>query len=173
MKAACSGWSSASLPSPSIVVSSAPAWATASARQLFARRPSMRIVHEPHWPWSQPFFAPVRPSCSRRRSSSVVRVSTVRRCSAPLMVSVTSASIGGGRLPRECCGYGLGHEAWLKDHLTPGEAEGSEPQHREARVAFAVFFERGRRQVDGSAVGLHDELLGAPEEVDFVGADDR
>src|SRR3954447_12944124 len=98
----------------------------------------------------------------------VVRVSTVSRCSAPLTVSVTSASIGGGTFPRQCCGYGLGYEAWLVDHLPPGEAEGSEPHHRVDGVASAVFLESLRRQVGGSAVGLDDELLRAPEEVDFL-----
>src|SRR3954453_14060843 len=98
----------------------------------------------------------------------VVRESTVSRCSAPLTLSVTSASIGGGTLPRQCCGYGLGYEAWLVDHLPPGEAEGSEPHHRVDGVASAVFLESLRRQVGGSAVGLDDELLRAPEEVDFL-----
>ena len=50
-----------------------------AARWRAGRR--CRIVHAPHWPWSQPFFAPVSPRCSRRRSSSVVRTSTASWCS--------------------------------------------------------------------------------------------
>src|SRR5581483_8072287 len=69
---ALASWSGCSAPSanPSTVTISAPAWAAASARQALVRRPSTRIVHEPHWPWSQPFLAPVSPTCSPRRSSS-------------------------------------------------------------------------------------------------------
>ena len=50
-----------------------PATATASVRHDNTRRPSSRTVQAPHWPWSQPFFAPVRPTCSRSASSNVVR----------------------------------------------------------------------------------------------------
>src|SRR3954468_23459752 len=72
---------------------SAPWWATARARQAFARRPSIRIVQAPHCPWSQPFFAPVSPRCSRTRSSSVVRASIATRCGSPLFRSSISASM--------------------------------------------------------------------------------
>ena len=61
-----------------MVVISAPCAATARVRQELTRRPSMSTVQAPHWPWSQPFLLPVRSRCSRRRSSSEVRVSMVR-----------------------------------------------------------------------------------------------
>ena len=84
-----------------IVTSSAPSCATASARQALARRPSSNTVHAPHCPWSQPFFAPVRPSCSRRRSRSDMRVSSSSECSSPFTNSVTFASSAmGERYPR-------------------------------------------------------------------------
>src|SRR3954465_7267146 len=85
--------------SPSIVVISAPSWATASARQLLIRRPSAISVHAPHWPRSQPFFVPVSPSRSRRASSRVVRTSTVSRRPAPFTRRVTAASLTPTELP--------------------------------------------------------------------------
>src|SRR5215212_7628559 len=92
MKARCRGCNSPFSASPSAVMISDPSYATARARQLLARLPSRRTVHAPHWPWSQPFFGLVIPSRSRRASSSVVRVSTVRCRSAPSTQSVISAS---------------------------------------------------------------------------------
>ena len=47
----------------------------ASDRQELMRRPLTRTVQAPHWPWSQPFFVPVRSRCSRSASSSVVLMS--------------------------------------------------------------------------------------------------
>lgn len=47
-------------------------------------RPSSSTVQAPHWPWSQPFLVPMRSSRSRRASSRVVRLSTVRECVSPL-----------------------------------------------------------------------------------------
>jgi hypothetical protein len=41
------------------------------------------------------------------------------------------------------------------------------------RVALAVFFERGRGEVRRGAVGLDDQPLRSPEEVDLVGTDGR
>ena len=63
--------------SPSIVVTSAPSFMTASVRQELMRLPSTSTVQAPHWPWSQPFFVPVRPRCSRRASSRVVHGATL------------------------------------------------------------------------------------------------
>ena len=45
-------------------------------------------VQAPHWPWSHPFFVPVRPSRSRSRSSSDIRLSTVTARGSPLTVTV-------------------------------------------------------------------------------------
>ena len=63
------------------------------------RRPSSSTVHAPHWPWSQPFFGAVTPSCSRSASSRVVRVSTRSACRLPSTRRVTSVkwadSMGG------------------------------------------------------------------------------
>ena len=53
------------------------------------RRPLIRTVQAPHWPWSHPFFVPVRPMCSRSASSTAVRASMVRGLSAPLIRRVT------------------------------------------------------------------------------------
>jgi hypothetical protein len=77
--------------SPSIVVTDAPSYATASARQPLTRRPSTSTVQAPHCPWSHPFFAPVRSRRSRSRSRSDVRVSRSSVRSTPLIVSVTVA----------------------------------------------------------------------------------
>jgi hypothetical protein len=44
------------------------------------------------WPWSQPFFAPVNPSRSRRTSSSDVRVSRISDRSSPFTRSEISTS---------------------------------------------------------------------------------
>src|SRR5262249_8062250 len=45
-------------------------------RQELMRRPLTRTVQAPHWPWSQPFFEPVRPRWLRSASRSVVRGSS-------------------------------------------------------------------------------------------------
>src|SRR5882724_7383189 len=58
---------------PSIVVISSPSCIAAKQRHEFTRRSLMCTVHAPHWPWSHPFFDPVRCKCSRRQSRSVVR----------------------------------------------------------------------------------------------------
>ena len=50
-------------------------------------------MHDPHCPWSQPFFGDVTPRRSRSASSSVVRVSTVRVWLLPSTINVISASI--------------------------------------------------------------------------------
>src|SRR5215213_229199 len=92
MKARCRGCNSPFSASPSAVMISDPSYATARARQLLTRLPSRRRVHAPHWPWSQPFFGLVIPRRSLSASRSVVRVSTVRRLSAPSTRSVISAS---------------------------------------------------------------------------------
>src|SRR6478672_738578 len=49
----------------------------------------MCTVHAPHWPWSHPFFEPVRCKCSRRQSSSVVRGSIRRSYFLPFTRRVT------------------------------------------------------------------------------------
>src|SRR6266699_3060121 len=79
--------------SPSMVTIWASWCATASARQLFTRRPSSKMVQAPHCPWSQPFLGPVSPRRSRSASRSVVRVSMTRRCSVPFTQRVISMSI--------------------------------------------------------------------------------
>src|SRR5579864_3546881 len=85
---------SASAPAnPSIVTIWASWYATASARQLFTRRPSSKIVQAPHCPWSQPFLGPVSPRRSRSASRSVVRVSMKSRCATPFTRRVISRSI--------------------------------------------------------------------------------
>ena len=90
--AACSGCSAVRPPGPRSSTISAPSCVTASARQR-VRAPAVdSTVHAPHWPWSQPFFVPVRPRCSRSRSSSDVRVSSSSDCCSPFTRRVTEAS---------------------------------------------------------------------------------
>ena len=77
-----------------------------SVRQELTRRPSTSTVQAPHWPWSQPFFVPVRSRCSRSASSRVVhgrdlemRLGAVDRegdrnpCRAPGWSSATAAPL--------------------------------------------------------------------------------
>ena len=86
MKACCIGCSGPSGSArPSMVVISRPVGRRRQASGRTARAGRRRCtVQAPHWPWSQPFFAPVRPRCSRNASSSVVRISSATRCSLPL-----------------------------------------------------------------------------------------
>lgn len=58
---------------PGLRTPPAPSCATASARHDSTRRPFSSTVHEPHCPWSQPFFGAIADSQSRNASSNVVR----------------------------------------------------------------------------------------------------
>ncbi len=80
---------------PSIVVTCRPSTEAARVRQDSTRSPSTWTVQAPHWPWSQPFLAPVRSMCSRSASSREVRTSITSRCSRPLTVSTVSAGPDG------------------------------------------------------------------------------
>ena len=82
-----------------MVVISRPSTSAASERHDFTRLPSISTVQAPHWPRPQPFFEPVRCRCSRRASSSVVRGSSVSRCSVPLTRSTTSSGAGAASAP--------------------------------------------------------------------------
>ena len=53
-------------------------------------------MQAPHWPWSQPFFVPVSCMCSRKASSSVVRVSSSRVRAEPFTFRATFAPTGAG-----------------------------------------------------------------------------
>ena len=48
--------------------------ASARVRQDSTRLPSTITVHAPHCPWSQPFFVPVSPMCSRSVEQGGARV---------------------------------------------------------------------------------------------------
>src|SRR5918999_1500323 len=72
-----------------MVVISRPSTRAARERHDLTRLPSIRTVQAPHWPRPQPFLEPVRCKCSRNASSSVVRGSSVNRCSAPFTRSTT------------------------------------------------------------------------------------
>jgi hypothetical protein len=65
-----------------MVVTSRPATCTTGVKQETTRGPPTCTVHAPQWPWSQPFFAPVRSnrsrSTSRRDSRGPTRISTAR-----------------------------------------------------------------------------------------------
>jgi hypothetical protein len=60
MNASCSGCSSPSCASPSIVVTSRPSHCAAKISRDKTCLPSSSTVHVPHAPWSQPFFVPVQ-----------------------------------------------------------------------------------------------------------------
>ena len=87
-----------------MVVISRPSTRAASERHDFTRLPSISTVQAPHWPRPQPFFEPVRCRCSRRASSSVVRGSSVSRCSVPLTRSTTSSGAGAASAPCAAAG---------------------------------------------------------------------
>src|SRR5262245_34795847 len=77
-----------------MVVTVAPSFMIASVKHELMRLPSTRTVHAPHWPWSQPFFVPVRSSCSRRASSRVVHGATLNVVGAPLRYKVIELARG-------------------------------------------------------------------------------
>ena len=175
MKAACSGCSCA-------VARRAPrSW---SARRRRGRprargscspaRPSISTVHAPHWPWSQPFFAP---------GEAEVLAQQVEQRGAGVDGQRVLGAVDGERdvgvhgrqaTPRVLPAIALATKRWLVDDLSPGEAEGSEPQHREdARRGGGPL---RRPAASGGWLGRRSRrstLLRAPEEVDFVGTDDR
>src|SRR5215831_18755470 len=53
-------------------------------------RPLTCTTHAPHWVVSQPTCVPVRPSFSRRNSTSIIRSSTPPRTSRPFTIMDTS-----------------------------------------------------------------------------------
>jgi hypothetical protein len=87
-RAACIGCSAPFLAKPSIVVTCVPSFITANVRQQFIRRPSTRTVQAPHWPWSQPFLVPVKPTWMRSASSKVVQGARFSFCATPFTCSV-------------------------------------------------------------------------------------
>src|SRR6266446_9740490 len=96
MKAAWSGWSFSTDPTPSIVVILSSSCMTARVRHELIRRPSTSTVQAPHCPWSQPFLVPVRSRCWRNASSKVVHGATVSLRSTPLTNSVRLSLAGVG-----------------------------------------------------------------------------
>src|SRR6478735_6173116 len=52
--------------------------------------PSTRTLQAPHTPCSQPTWLPVSPTSSRRKSTSVLRASTVAGVSSPFTVTTMS-----------------------------------------------------------------------------------
>src|ERR1700690_1870870 len=72
---------------PSMVVISEPAACAANIRQERTATPSNSTVQAPQTPCSQPAWAPLRSSRSRRQSSKVVRGSTSISCTVPLTLS--------------------------------------------------------------------------------------
>src|SRR5690349_12600964 len=67
---------------------------TASVKHELIRRPSTRTVQAPHWPWSQPFFVPVKPRWMRSASSSVVHGASLSLLATPLTWSVIVILVG-------------------------------------------------------------------------------
>ena len=80
------------LPGVQAVLTVQPSACTASVRQERAERPSIRTVHAPQTPCSQPRCVPVRPSSCRRKSARVMRTGTERRCSRPFTVKLMSSA---------------------------------------------------------------------------------
>src|SRR6516225_5570502 len=99
MKACCTGCRAPPFARPSTVVMCAPSYMTANVRHELTRRPSISTVQAPHWPWSQPFFVPVRSRCSRNTSSSVVRGSSVSAWRVPFTVRFTGTEKAAVPLP--------------------------------------------------------------------------
>src|SRR5215813_2001378 len=99
-KASCNGDNSPGPGvTPSIVVIGVPSACGANIRHARTATPSNRTVQAPQTPCSQPACAPLRPRCSRRQSSSVVRGSTSSACSVPLtvrLIRIASLSDGVG-----------------------------------------------------------------------------
>src|SRR5271166_2602845 len=91
MNACWSGWSLPLSAKPSMVLICAPSCITASVRQELILRPLTNTVHAPHAPWSQPFFVPGNPACSRSMSNSDMRLSTVNSRCSPLIWARTTA----------------------------------------------------------------------------------
>src|SRR5437879_7711844 len=103
---------------PSIVVISSIECMMAKERQEFTRRPLTCTVQAPHWPWSQPFFVPGMFRFSRRQSSNVVRGSSFRLYSLPLMRRET------GTAPSTPSVFGTSLAAGGADGETEGKTGG-------------------------------------------------
>src|SRR5579859_3936923 len=107
--AVCMGCSSPSAARPSIVVTARPSHATASVRHASTRLPSTHTVHAPQVPWSQPFFDPVSPRCSRKASSRLTRGSMRSECAWPFMTRTVVPASG----PRSATGSTTSVLIWL------------------------------------------------------------
>ena len=70
-----------------MLVTSRPSASTANIVQLFTDRASTRTTQAPHWLVSQPTCVPVRPSRSRKSSTSSVRASTSAVTGLPFSLS--------------------------------------------------------------------------------------
>src|SRR5580704_2673462 len=87
---------------------------TASVKHELMRCPFTNTVQAPHWPWSQPFLLPVRCRCSRKASSSVVRVSSSNSQALPFTSKATfdktagSASFPMVSAARACASLAMG-----------------------------------------------------------------
>src|SRR2546427_7484216 len=98
MKARCSGWSLAIVPSPSSVVMAPFAAADTGTEQERTDLPSISTVQAPHWPRPQPNFGPFSSRSLRRTYRSGVSGATddTRRV-APFTRNVKSAMISSGQ----------------------------------------------------------------------------
>src|SRR5437870_4013911 len=101
--ASWSGWSLPFCARPSIVRISAPSAWTASMMQDRAASPSIKIVHAPQTPCSQPTCVPVRPRSSRRKSTKSLRGSQRPSRATPFTVrrTVTASGMGDRARARE------------------------------------------------------------------------
>src|SRR2546426_1149052 len=98
MKARCSGWSLAIVPSPSSVVMAPFAAADTGTEQERTDLPAISTVQAPHWPRPQPNFGPFSSRSLRRTYRSGVSGATddTRRV-APFTRNVKSAMISSGQ----------------------------------------------------------------------------
>ena len=80
-------------------------------------------MQAPHWPWSQPFLAPVSASCSRSTSSSEERGSSESMRVVPFTVSRTETVCAGSpSAPDRALGspaiWGIRAAAWRARHVS-------------------------------------------------------
>src|SRR5438876_11107502 len=119
------------LANPSTVISSVPSACTASMMHDRTASPSIRIVHAPHTPCSQPTCVPVRSHSSRKKSTSVFRTSMVPSYSVPFtrrrivrVVAITPEILRGVRsgAPRHH-GLHVARRARLRQMLLEGAVD--------------------------------------------------
>src|ERR1700730_4103743 len=144
---------------PSTVVTSMSSACTAKIKQDRTASPSSSTVHAPHAPCSQPRWVPVSPQCSRKKSASVTRGSTVPSVSCPLTQTRTVRSCIDGLRARlvGCCSPGARHQRGtdfgaVRDRPLQVGGNVVEPGHRQP--ADVVCIHLTDRPADDGGLGL-------------------